>query len=122
VIAFAEWKPDPLREDYTPQGIAMLGGVDVTLLSDPGDENDHPETDLDWLRWLRLQIARVKMATPEDNERAWQAAMARAWAMPVPLRVEFDPGPHHDPGDEDTSAELIYTRGVVLSMIIRGNG
>lgn len=30
-----------MKEDPTPQGPAMFGGVDVTLLADPGDEDDY---------------------------------------------------------------------------------
>lgn len=89
---------------------------------DPDDENDHPETDREWLRWLKLQIARVKvssMLTPAEAERAWRLELARAWANPAPFVGVFETGPHHDPGDEDNSAELRYERGVVLSFLIR---
>jgi hypothetical protein len=76
-------------------------------MHDGGDENDYPETDAEWMAWLRKQLAaKLKPYTPID-ENTWHALLAKDWVR-VRLFAMLQPGPGHDPGDEDNRVELIH--------------
>lgn len=131
MIAF-EVPKGPHSEWYA-MGKVMLGGMDATQYSDPGDENDYPETLAEQVAWLQRQFAKAlrpyvgKRNTPElrrklslatlERGALFDAALCKPWSCVVVLRVTQDPGADHDPGDEDNAQIIGLERHVLVSAI-----
>ena len=118
MIAFTVAPPNHARPDCTAAGPVMFNGIDATIQSDPGDEDDGS---VQPIRYIRALVAgRISGKLGADVRQGppgvyfVEAHRVSITMKLQPTNPEWQCSSPHDPGDED--------RGVLIRFAGDGLG
>ncbi|HUS27568.1 MAG TPA: hypothetical protein VMZ53_03645 [Kofleriaceae bacterium] len=82
-------------------------------MTDPGDENDHPETDAEWIAWLKRELARAA----DRGSRGQTLTPAQLiGAQRGVLAYPITGGENQDPGDESDAPIRVWLRKLTVTV------